>query len=259
MTNKPEVIALAPSARPRSSDVASQTARALYSLRESLMRGEFAPGERMAELPLVARLGVSRTPIRLALERLAHMGLLDVNASGGFTVRGYTPSEALDAIEIRGVLEGTAARLASERLTDRAEVETLRRINDDIEHLDRLTLDSFGEYMDLNEAFHSALIDLAKSAMLKRAFEYAVSLPFASPSAMVFPTSGFAHADATLAIAKEHHRGLIEAITNRHGTRAESLAREHGFVGRRVLAMALSDSEAFSKVPGRSLINLSGR
>ena len=98
------------------SDVASQTARALFSLRESLMRGEFAPGERMSELPLVARLGVSRTPIRLALERLAHMGLLDVSASGGFTVRGYTPSEALDAIEIRGVLEGTAARLASERL-----------------------------------------------------------------------------------------------------------------------------------------------
>ena len=257
MSNKSEAVVGA--VGPRPSDVASQTARALFSLRESLMRGEFAPGERMAELPLVARFGVSRTPIRLALERLAHMGLLDVNASGGFTVRGYTPSEALDAIEIRGVLEGTAARLASERLVDRAEVDPLRRINDEIERLDRLTLDSFGEYMDLNEAFHSALIDLAKSVMLKRAFEHAVSLPFASPSAMVFPTSGFAHADATLAIAKEHHRGLIESITSRHGTRAESLAREHGFVGRRVLAMALSDSEAFSKVPGRSLINLSGR
>ena len=257
MANRSELVALG-SVGPRLSDVASQTARALFSLRESLMRGEFAPGERMAELPLVARLGVSRTPIRLALERLAHMGLLDINTNGGFTVRGYTPSEALDAIEIRGVLEGTAARLASERLADRSEVDPLRRINDEIERLDRLTLDSFGTYMDLNESFHSAIIDLAKSVMLKRAFEHAVSLPFASPSAMVFPTSGFAHADETLAIAKEHHRGLIEAITNRHGTRAESLAREHGFVGRRVLAMALSDSEAFSKVPGRSLINLSG-
>src|SRR5689334_2584001 len=93
MSNKSDVLAIG--ARPQGSDVASQTARALYSLRESLMRGEFAPGERMSELPLVARFGVSRTPIRLALERLAHMGLLDVNANGGFTVRGYTPSEAL--------------------------------------------------------------------------------------------------------------------------------------------------------------------
>src|SRR5262245_48570782 len=114
--------------RMRTSDVASQTARALFSVRELLLRGEFAPGERVSELPLVARLGVSRTPIRLALERLAHMGLLEVNAHGGFTVRGFTPSEALDAIEIRGVLEGTAARLAAERLTDTSEIATLRRL-----------------------------------------------------------------------------------------------------------------------------------
>jgi GntR family transcriptional regulator, vanillate catabolism transcriptional regulator len=255
MANKSELLALAATARPRPSDVASQTARALFSLRESLMRGEFAPGERMAELPLVARLGVSRTPIRLALERLAHMGLLDVNANGGFTVRGYTPAEALDAIEIRGVLEGTAARLAAERLVDPAEVGALRRLDEQMARLERLTLDSFGHYMDLNEAFHAAVIDLAKSAMLKRAFQYAVSLPFASPSAMVFPTSGLAHADEALAIAKEHHRGIIEAITKRQGTRAENLAREHAFVGRRVLGMALSDSEALRKIPGASLIN----
>lgn len=221
------------------------------------MRGEFAPGERMSELPLVARLGVSRTPIRLALERLAHMGLLDVSANGGFTVRGYTPPEALDAIEIRGVLEGTAARLASERLVDSAELETLRRLGREMDHLDRLTLDSFAHYMDLNEAFHAAIVDLAKSAMLKRAFGQAVSLPFASPSAMVFPTSGLAHADEALAVAKEHHRGIVDAIQARQGTRAEHLAREHAFIGRRVLAMALSDTDALSRVPGASLINLS--
>ena len=68
--------------------------------------------------------------------------------------------------------------------------------------------------MDLNEAFHAAIIDLAKSAMLKRALPARVSLPFASPSAMVFPTSGLAYADEALAIAKEHHRSLIEAIAN---------------------------------------------
>lgn len=243
------------SPRAGASNVASQAARALFHLRESLLRGEFAPGERMSELPLVARLGVSRTPIRLALERLAHMGLLDLSASGGFTVRGYSHSEALDAIEIRGVLEGTAARLAAERLVDEAEVATLRRLCDEMDGLERLTLDSFAHYMDLNEAFHAAIVDLAKSAMVKRAVAQAVSLPFASPSAMVFPTSGLAHADETLALAKAHHRGLVDAIQAKQGTRAEYLAREHAFVGRRVLVIALSDSEALSKVPGASLIN----
>src|SRR4249920_3224424 len=97
--------------------VDSQIGRAFIGLREILLRGEFTRGERISELPLVARLGTSRTPIRLALERLAHMGLLDVLASGGFTVREFTLSEVADAIEVRGVLEGTVARLAAERLS----------------------------------------------------------------------------------------------------------------------------------------------
>ena len=75
---------------------------------------------------------------------------------------------------------------------------------------------------------------------------------------MVFPTSGLAYADAALAIAKEHHRGLVEAIATRQGTRAEGVAREHAFIARRVLVMALSDTDALSKVPGASLINLPG-
>ena len=93
--------------------------------------------------------------------------------------------------------------------------------------------------------------------MVKRAVEQAVSLPFASPSAMVFPTSGSRHADEALAIAKQHHRSLVDAIQTRQGTRAEYLAREHAFIGRRVLAMALSDTDALSRVPGASLISLS--
>jgi GntR family transcriptional regulator, vanillate catabolism transcriptional regulator len=236
-------------------DVASQTARALFSLRDSLMRGEFAPGERMAELPLVARLGVSRTPIRLALERLAHMGLLDFSAAGGFTVRGYTLAEALDAIEIRGVLEGTAARLAAERLADSAQVVPLRQRAEEMEQLEHLTLDSFSHYMDLNDAFHAAVIALAKSAMLERTYRHAISLPFASPSAMVFPTTGLAHPDEALFVAREHHRSIVEAITQRQGTRAEALAREHAFIGRRVLLMALADRQIVDRVPGGPLIN----
>jgi GntR family transcriptional regulator of vanillate catabolism len=256
MSNECEGSARDVAARPRPSDVASQTARALVSVRELLLRGEFAPGERVSELPLVARLGVSRTPIRLALERLAHIGLLDVNMSGGFTVRGFTATDALDAIEIRGVLEGTAARLAAERLANIAELEALKRWCKAMDALERLSLDSFASYMDMNEAFHAAIVDLAKSPMLRRTMEQAVWLPFASPSAMVRPTSGMAIADETLAIAKEHHRGIVDAIGRRQGTRAESLAREHACIARRILEMSLSDSATLSRVPGALLINM---
>lgn len=257
---KPRVtLAHAKSAAPRSGDVASQTARALVRVREMLLRGEVTRGERISELPLVARLGMSRTPIRLALERLAHIGLLEATATGGFTVRQFTLADVRDAIELRGVLEGTAARLAAERLADSGELEQARHVNRRMESLERLTVDSFADYMDANEAFHSAVLDLAKSAMLRRMLELTNSLPFASPSAMVFPTSVLPKSDETLAIAQEHHRAILEAIARRQGTRAESLAREHALLARRVLDIALSDRDVLSRVPGGSLINLSAR
>ena len=238
-------------------DVASQTARAFIGIRELLLRGDFGRGERISELPLVARLGMSRTPIRLALERLAHIGLLDVCPTGGFTVREFTIADVLDAIELRGVLEGTAARLAAERLIDSVEVEPLRENCRQMGTLHTLTIESFPRYMDMNETFHCAVLDLAKSHMLRRHLEQVKSLPFASPSAMVFPTSILTHSEQTLAVALEHHRGIVEAIERGQGTRAESLAREHAFVARRVLELALSDTDALSRVPGGPLINVS--
>lgn len=243
----------------RHPDEDSQTARAFIGLRKMILQGEFARGERISELPLVARLGTSRTPIRLALERLAHMGLLDVLVSGGFTVRQFTLAEVLDAIEVRGVLEGTAARLAAERLSSGADLDLLRRYSARMEAMPRLTIDSFPEYMDMNEAFHAALVDLAKNAMLRRSLEQVNLLPFASASAMVFPTSILPRSNEMLAIANEHHRALIEAIAGRQGTRAEGLAREHAGVARRVFELALSDIDALSRVPGGLLINIASR
>jgi GntR family transcriptional regulator, vanillate catabolism transcriptional regulator len=240
-------------------DVVSQTARALVRVREMLLRGEIPRGERISELPLVARLGMSRTPIRLALERLAHVGLLEVTGTVGFTVREFTLADVRDAIEVRGVLEGTAARLAAERLADAGELDRLRHCCAAMDSLDRLTVDSFADYMDANEAFHAAVLDLAKSAMLRRMLEFTNSLPFASPSAMVFPTSVLPGAGNTLTIAQEHHRAILEAIGERQGSRAEAVAREHALLARRVLDVILEDQDALNRVPGGPLINVSGR
>jgi GntR family transcriptional regulator of vanillate catabolism len=243
--------------RARSAGVDSQIGRAFIGLREMLLHGELGRGERISELSLVARLGTSRTPIRLALERLAHIGMLDVLPGGGFTVRGFTLAEALDAIELRGVLEGTAARFAAERLRDESELDGLRHASKQMEALDGLTIDTFAIYMDLNESFHGGFIELAKSAMLRRALEQVSSLPFASASAMVFPTSVLPNADANLVIANDQHRSIVEAIARRQGARAESVAREHAYVARRVLGVAMSDTDALSRIPGGPLIHLS--
>jgi GntR family transcriptional regulator of vanillate catabolism len=237
-------------------EVTSQTGRTLLNLREMILRGDFPPGERISELPMVARLGVSRTPIRLALDRLANEGLLEILSGGGFVVREFTIADIWDAIEMRGVLEGTAARLAAERLAGDAELTPLRCYRDEMDALSHPTIDSFARYLDLNEAFHSAVVDLAKSPILRRTLERVTSLPFASPSALVFVRSKLPKAEEMFMLGREQHRSIVQAIEGRLGTRAEALAREHAQLSRRNLEAALQDTSVWSALPGASLVKL---
>jgi GntR family transcriptional regulator of vanillate catabolism len=235
-------------------EVASHTGRTVLRLRELLLRGEFRPGERISELPLVARLGVSRTPIRLALERLSHEGLLEPSPSGGFFVRQFNLADIWDAIEMRGVLEGTAARLAAERLEGKHEMGALRICQDRMDSIAHDTVDSFARYMDLNEAFHAALTDLAKSDMLRRSLAYLSALPFAGPSAMVYARSKLPRAFEIFHVGQQQHHDIMDAIEQRQGTRAEFVAREHARLSRRNLETVLTDETVLNCVPGASLI-----
>jgi GntR family transcriptional regulator, vanillate catabolism transcriptional regulator len=236
---------------------ASQTTRALLSLRDLLLSGEFPPGTRMSELPLVERLGVSRTPLRLALANLQHEGLLENLDGGGYAVREFTMDEIHDAIELRGVLEGTAARFAAERGATPDQLDRMRRLSAEMDPLvHRSDVDSFWQYVECNRAFHALLLEAAASPVLERSLERIVALPFASPSALVQGQAEIPESREILVIAQEHHRGLIEAIANREAVRAEALAREHARVALRNLEIVLDNRHVLERIPGASLINL---
>ncbi len=96
-------VPLAPLARD-----ASQTDRAILGIRDLVLRGEFKAGERLPELALAELLGVSRTPIRAALQKLAEEGLLEPATSTGYLVRSFSDNDIFDAIEVRGTIEGLA-------------------------------------------------------------------------------------------------------------------------------------------------------
>ena len=101
------------------------------------------------------------------------------------------------------------------------------------------TMESFAVYMNLNEAFHTELIDLAMSPMLRRTYSHLTALPFAAPSAMVFARSKLPGSADMLTLGQEQHHTLLEAIEKRQGTRAEALAREHVQLSRRNLESVL--------------------
>jgi GntR family transcriptional regulator of vanillate catabolism len=240
--------------RTNGGDDSSQRGRALLLLREMILRGDFQPGERLSELSLVARLSISRTPIRLALERLAHEGLVEASASGGFVAREFTIGDVWDAIEVRGILEGTAARLAAERLVDDSELARLRHYRDAMESIRELTLDILNRFLELNDAFHAELLNLAKSSMLAWTLERVTSLPFGAPGSLVFTHSQLPAAVAIMKVGHDQHQCIVEAIENRQGSRAESVAREHARLSRRTIELALSDTHMKSSMPWGMLI-----
>jgi GntR family transcriptional regulator of vanillate catabolism len=237
----------------------SQALNALLKLRELILSGELGAGERMSELVLVARLGVSRTPIRTALLRLEQEGLLRALPSGGFVVNAFNEHDIHAAIEIRGTLEGLAARLAAERGVRQADLGDLRIC---LARLDELVLDggmtpqNFSAYVASNEQFHRIIIGLADSPVLARQIERAVTLPFASASAFVLVQARLPEARIMFTVAQDQHRCIVRAIEAREGQRAEMLMREHARLARRNLDLALRDQQTRSLVPGSTLITL---
>jgi GntR family transcriptional regulator, vanillate catabolism transcriptional regulator len=247
----------------RTAAPSSQAVNALLKLREFILGGEIKAGERMSELALVERLGVSRTPIRAALVRLEQEGLLRALPTGGFVVNAFNERDMHAAIEIRGTLEGLAARLAAERGVSATDLDVLKQCLSGLDELvldgGGVTVDSFSAYVELNEQFHRIIIELADSAVLTRQIARAVTLPFASASAFVMVQARLPEAQTMFTVAQDHHRCIVRAIEAREGQRAEMLMREHARLARRNLELALRNQQTRSLVPGSNLITFRTR
>lgn len=235
----------------------SQTVRALLRLRELIVSGRLRPGERVAELTMVDKLGMSRTPIRTALVRLQDEGLISALPSGGFMVRDFSEADIRDAIELRGTLEGLAARLAAER---GAGASLLAAARDCVERIDsvlapaQLSAQAFSIYVDENARFHRLLGEMSGSALVQRQIERASTLPFASPNAFVMVHATGSRARDRLVVAHEQHRSVLAAIRHGEGARAQALMQEHARNAHVNLADALQNQQAMKRLPGASLI-----
>ncbi|MEY3611613.1 MAG: putative HTH-type transcriptional regulator YdfH [Pseudomonadota bacterium] len=234
----------------------SQAVKAQQRLRELILAGQLPGGTRIAELALVDRLGMSRTPIRAALMRLGEEGLLQTLPGGGYAVRTFSEREVADAIELRGTLEGLAARLAAERGVKQSQMQAAQTCLEQIDvllHPGILGDDHFSEYVRLNARFHRLLAEMSDSALLIREIERASALPFASPSGFVGVQAHTSGARDTLVVAQHQHRQVLVAIDQREAGRAEALMREHSHIARHHLSLALQNPQP-SVTPGVQLI-----
>lgn len=102
------------------------------TLRQAILTGELKPGERLLEIHLADKLGVSRTPVREAIRQLEQEGLVIMMPRKGAQVAHITEKSMSDVLEVRSVLDELAAALACERITD-SEIEALENACKDFE------------------------------------------------------------------------------------------------------------------------------
>jgi GntR family transcriptional regulator of vanillate catabolism len=238
-------------------DRTTQFDKALLGLRSMILSGEVEANSRLPEVQLSERFEISRTPLRKSMDLLVEEGLLERIETGGCRVASFTRSDIVDAIELRGVIEGTAARLAAERGASAADLAQCDRILDGIDAaLDAPGGLDFDRYVALNAQFHAMLATLSGSAVMRREVDRVTRLPLASPSAFLQGQDLIPDFRASLRRAQHQHRALVAAIRDREGARAEALAREHARLARQNLDHVMKgDARLHARVPGLALVS----
>jgi DNA-binding GntR family transcriptional regulator len=131
-------------------------------LRESILAGSIAPGTPLREVELAHRYGVARNSIRPALQTLVHEGLLRHTPHKGASVPLLTGEDIRDIMSMRQALEGEAVRIA---IAEDADLGVARRAVRDLTGTTER-----GPAIELDLAFHQALIDASKSPRMRRAY-----------------------------------------------------------------------------------------
>lgn len=231
--------------------MADQGRWVLVKLRQMIMSGELAPGARIAEIPLAEQLGVSRTPVRLAFRILEQEGLIEKEGRRGYAIRRVGEKEIRDAIEVRGALEGLAARLVAERgLSEegRSIFAGCLRKGDAIFEKGTVTEEDLATYHDINMVFHQTLLDLADNSALSLAVARNNHLPFASYSSIAVDLKALDREFARLKLAHMQHHLLVDALVRGQGTRAEAIMREHAYAGALYFELFWDDRRHFNDV-----------
>jgi GntR family transcriptional regulator of vanillate catabolism len=199
-------------------------------LREMILHGDFSVNDRLQEIQLSAMLGVSRTPIRTALNTLHNEGLLEYTPKTGYRVRALTLAEILQAYSVRSVLEGLACRIvARSKLQDRA-VRKFERVLNQYEQIMRKNTQSEFDRMgiaELNQQFHTLILQHAKNDMLSDFVKRALNVPLTT--LRVIPHSGLQEQATIESCRQSHgeHIRVFEAIMACDPQAAEAAMREH--------------------------------
>ncbi|MHA6626519.1 GntR family transcriptional regulator [Pseudonocardia sichuanensis] len=211
--------------------------RAVDAVRELILHGEFSAGSRLGEAELAERLGVSRTPVREALTRLAAEGLVEIAPNRGARVVAWTLAELENVFDLRSALEPrlTARAVARATAEDLAVLEELAA--------EMVAVGSPGPDQDLdavvplNREFHGRLVALADQPAMADALAKAVHAPIVLRNYHTYD-------EASLRRSLAHHVEIVAAIRARDPEWAMAVMTAHIHNARAVMVRAAAAEEA---------------
>ena len=193
---------------------------AYAALRAEILAGALAEGDRLTETALAERLGLSRTPIREALNRLALEGFVDRAPGAAARVARFPEDEVAQIFSIRVLLEGYAARRAAERASP-ARIAELARLADAMEARTPPRSEADLEALSAaNEAFHRRLMEAAEAPRLAGLLAYTVQVALVQRTYRRFT-------ERDLVRSARHHQELVEALRARAPDWAASVMAAH--------------------------------
>lgn len=189
-------------------------------LKQRVIAGTYAPGAQLKEEHIARELAISRTPIRAALKRLVQDGLATADAGRGVRVSAWTDLDIQETYELRSLLEGHAAQLATQRGGE-ALAKRLDTLNDQMAHiLSRKPPLPAGRLQDLNAQFHRAILEASGSPRLRAMLGNLIDMP-------IVIRSYFISTPDDLRQSLNHHRDLAAAVRVGDAELARSIMQIH--------------------------------
>ena len=195
---------------------------AYEALKAFILSGDLRPGERLGERELTERLGVSRTPLREALNQLERDGLVVSKPRRGYFVLDLDPKAIEDLLDLRCVLDAYAARLAVRRMTD-ADIEELRGVVRQLEVLERRsdqTTEEIAEEIRAGLRIHEVIARTGGNRLL---YETLMGL-YDRLSLLIWIEVLWVD---EWELTRREHREIVDAIAARDETRAVAAAEAH--------------------------------
>ncbi len=187
------------------------------TLRQAIITGEFAPGERLMEIALADRLGVSRTPVREAIRKLELEGLVVMIPRKGAEVAKITEKSLREVLEVRTVLEELAAGLACERITEEGKRELMETHKAFVEAIEKKEIK---EIADKDEDFHNQIFACTENDRLVQIINNLKEQMYRYRMEYLKETN--CHDDLI-----EEHNEILDAILNNKQEKAKEIMHEH--------------------------------